>query len=65
MYQLLEKNRTNISIFIKKLINKIKNIIDIGLILTLKSDFMLLSYDSDILNRFKNYIKSYTTIKPY
>jgi len=32
---------------------------DIGLILISKLYFMLLSYDSDILNKFKNYTKSY------
>ncbi len=32
---------------------------DIGLILIFKLYSMLLSYDSDILNKFKNYTKSY------
>jgi hypothetical protein len=32
---------------------------DIGLILISKLYFMLLSCDSDMLNKFKNYIKSY------
>ena len=65
MYQFLQKNRTNISGFINKLITKIKNIIDIGLILISKSYFMLLSYDSDMVNRFGNYIKSYIQILVY
>ena len=60
MYQFLQKNRTNINIFINKLITKIKNIIDIGLILISKSYSMLLSYDSDMVNKFENYIKSHT-----
>ena len=32
---------------------------DIGLLLIFKLYSMLLSYDSDILNKFKNYTKSY------
>lgn len=59
MYQFLQKNRTNILFLIYKLINKLINMKDIGLILIFKLYSMLLSYDSDILNKFKNYTKSY------
>ncbi len=53
MYQLLEKNLTNIIYFNKKFRTKIKNISDISLVLILKFYFMLLSFDSDMINKFK------------
>ena len=59
MYQFLQKNRTNILFLISKRINKLINMKDIGLLLIFKLYSMLLSYDSDILNKFKNYTKSY------
>ena len=68
MYQLLEKNLTNIIYFNKKFRTKIKNLSDIGLILILKFYFMLLSFDSDMINKFKiilNPISTYYTTKNY
>ena len=59
MYQFLQKNRTNILFLISKRINKLINMKDIGLILIFKLYSMLLSYDSDIVKKFKNYTKSY------
>ena len=61
MYQLLEKNLTNIIYFNKKVWTKIKNISDIGLILILKFYFMLLSFDSDMINKFKIIVNPIST----
>jgi hypothetical protein len=58
LYQLLQKNITNITILIKLL-----NILDIVLILTIKLYCMLLSYNSDMLNIIKSYIKCYIHIE--
>jgi hypothetical protein len=71
LYQLLQKNITNINllrklllffqiIFNVKVLDKLKNMIDIVLILISNLYLMLLSYDSDMINRLENYIKNYT-----